>query len=78
MTLLEIIEGRQDRGSVISTSQLPASGWYEMISEKAVADVIFDSMVHYAHRLEFMGESLRKTRNRLAMIKELEDEVKIR
>lgn len=78
MTLLEIIEDRHDKGSVIITSQLPVSGWYEMIGEKTLADSILDRLVHDAHRLEFMGESLGRAINRPAKINELEDEVKIR
>ena len=52
ITLLEIIEDRHGKGSVIITSQLPVSGWYEIIGEKTVADAILDRLVHDAHRLE--------------------------
>jgi len=34
MTLLEIIEDRHGKGSVIITSQLTVSGWYEIIGER--------------------------------------------
>jgi len=78
MTLLEIIEDRHGKGSVIITSQLPVSGWYDIIGEKTVADAVLDRLVHDAHRLELMGESLRKTRNRPAKTSELENEVKIK
>ena len=64
MTLLEIIEDRHGKGSVIITSQLPVSGWYDIIGEKTVADAILDRLVHDAHRIELMGESMRKTRNK--------------
>jgi len=66
------------KGSVIITSQIPVSGWYEIIGEKTIADAILDRLVHDAHRLELLGESLRKTRNRSAKVNELENEVKIR
>lgn len=62
MTLLEIIEDRHGKGSVIITSQLSVSGWYEIIGEKTVADD--------AHRLELMGELMRKTRNKRVQIKD--------
>ena len=62
MTLLEIIEDRHGRGSLIITSQLPVSGWYDIIGEKTVSDAILDRLVHDAHRIELKGESLRKTR----------------
>ena len=62
LTLLEIIEDRHGRGSLIITSQLPVSGWYDIIGEKTVSDAILDRLVHDAHRIELKGESLRKAR----------------
>lgn len=64
MALLEIIEDRHGKGSVIITSQLPVSGWYDIIGEKTVADAILDRLVHEAHRIDLMGESMRKTRKK--------------
>ena len=64
LSLLEIIEDRHGKGSVLITSQVPVSGWYEIIGEKTVADAILDRLVHDAHRIELMGESMRKTRKR--------------
>ena len=60
MALLEIIEDRHGHGSVIITSQLPVSGWYDVIGEKTIADAIMDRLVHQAHRIELEGESMRK------------------
>ena len=62
MMLLEIIEDRHKNGSVIITSQIPVSGWYELIGEKTIADAIMDRLVHEAHRIELEGESMRKLR----------------
>lgn len=64
LALLEIIEDRHGKGSVIITSQVPVSGWYEIIGEKTVADAILDRLVHDAHRIELMGESMRKARKK--------------
>ncbi len=64
LTLLEIIEDRHGKGSVLITSQVPVSGWYDIIGEKTVADAILDRLVHDAHRIDLKGESLRKTRKR--------------
>ncbi len=64
ITLLEIIEDRHEKGSVLITSQVPISGWYDIIGEKTVADAILDRLVHDAHRVELKGESLRKTRKK--------------
>lgn len=62
LALMEIIEDRHAKGSVIITSQLPVSEWYEVIGEKTIADAIMDRLVHHAHRIELNGESMRKKR----------------
>ena len=63
LALLEIIEDRQGKGSVIITSQLPVSGWYDIIGEKTIADAIMDRLIHQAHRIELSGESMRKKKS---------------
>lgn len=60
--LMEIIEDRHGKSSIIITSQVPVSKWHEVIGEKTVADAILDRIIHEAHRLELKGESLRKKR----------------
>ena len=61
--LMEIIEDRHGKTSLIITSQLPVSKWYEVIGEKTIADAILDRIVHDAHRIERKGESRRKKRH---------------
>jgi DNA replication protein DnaC len=63
--LMEIIEDRHGKGSVIITSQIPVHLWYEIIGEKTIADAILDRIVHDAHRVELCGESLRKKKNEM-------------
>jgi DNA replication protein DnaC len=63
LALLEIIEDRHGKGSVIITSQLPVSGWYDIIGEKTIADAIMDRLIHQAHRIELSGESMRKKKS---------------
>lgn len=63
IALLEIIEDRHNNGSIIVTSQIPVNGWYEVIGEKTIADAILDRLVHQSHRIELMGESMRRKRN---------------
>lgn len=60
--LMEIIEDRHGKASLIITSQLPVSKWYEVIGEKTIADAILDRIVHSAYRIELKGESMRKKR----------------
>jgi len=64
MTLLEIIEDRHNKGSVIMTSQLPVNKWYDIIGEKTIADAILDRLIHQAQRIELKGESMRKKRKK--------------
>jgi DNA replication protein DnaC len=60
--LMEIIEDRHGKSSILITSQVPVSKWYEVIGEKTVADAILDRIIHEAPRVELKGESLRKKR----------------
>jgi DNA replication protein DnaC len=69
--LMEIIEDRHKKASMIITSQLPVNCWHEVIGEKTIADAILDRIVHDAHRIELKGESLRKTRVKLKEIETL-------
>ena len=58
--LLEILEDRHVRGSTMVTSQLPVENWHEIIGDPTIADAILDRLVHNAHRLILVGESMRK------------------
>jgi DNA replication protein DnaC len=58
--LLEIVEDRYDKGSLIITSQVPINRWHELIGAPTLADAILDRVIHNAYRIELSGESLRK------------------
>ena len=58
--LMEIVEDRHGNRSTIITSQLPVTEWHEVIGEQTIADAILDRIVHDAHRMELLGESLRR------------------
>lgn len=58
--LLEITEDRVNLSSVIITSQLPVSQWYDYLNNDTVADAILDRIVHSSHRIELKGTSMRK------------------
>lgn len=64
--LLEILEERYGRRSTIVTSQLPVAAWHEVIGDPTYADAILDRLVHNAHRIELVGESLRHARGKQA------------
>jgi DNA replication protein DnaC len=60
--LLEIIDDRLGKGSVVITSQFPVGQWHELVGDATVADALMDRLVHHAYRLELKGESMRKAR----------------
>jgi DNA replication protein DnaC len=62
--LFEIIEEKTDVNSIIITSQLPVSKWYDYLNNDTVADAILDRVVH-SHRIELEGESMRKLRSKI-------------
>jgi len=58
--LLEIVDDRYDKGSLLITSQVPVGRWHEVIGDMTLGDAILDRVVHRAHRIELKGASLRK------------------
>jgi DNA replication protein DnaC len=58
--LFELLEDRQQRGSVIVTSQLPVKLWHGQFQDPTLADAILDRLVHNAELVELTGESMRK------------------
>ena len=60
--LLELIEDRHQRGSLIVTSQLPVKLWHCQFTDPTLADAILDRLVHNAEKVELKGESMRKSR----------------
>ena len=65
LALLQILEERYERKSVIVVSQLPIDKWYDYIAEPTLADAIMDRLVNNAHHIELMGESMRKKKKKL-------------
>ncbi|MBL4623756.1 MAG: IS21-like element helper ATPase IstB [Flavobacteriales bacterium] len=62
MILMDIVEDRHEKSSMIITSQLPVDSWYDVIGEKTMADAIMDRIVHNSHRIDLKGESMRRTK----------------
>jgi DNA replication protein DnaC len=58
--LLEILDDRCERGSLLITSQIPVNRWHEVIGDPTLADAILDRIIHRAHRLDLKGPSLRR------------------
>jgi DNA replication protein DnaC len=58
--LMEVVDDRHDRGSIILASQIPLSSWHRAIGDSTYAEAILDRIVHAAYRVELQGDSLRK------------------
>lgn len=58
--LLDVVEERHDRGSLIIASQLPLENWHETLPDPTVADAIMDRIIHNSHRISLTGPSMRK------------------
>ncbi len=58
--LLEIVDDRYEKGSLLVTSQVPVSRWHELVGDPTIGDALLDRIVHRAHRIELKGPSLRK------------------
>ena len=64
--LMEIIDYKYEKSSIIISSQLPVSAWHELIGEQTIADAIMDRIVYSSHRIELQGESMRRKKKILA------------
>lgn len=60
LALLQIMEDRYAKKSLIITSQMPVSAWYDYIDEPTLADAIMDRLTARCHRIELKGDSRRK------------------
>ena len=60
--LFELIEHRDQRGSLIITSQYPPEKWHDAFQDETVADSTLDRIVSYAHCIHMKGDSNRKLR----------------
>lgn len=63
IALLQLLEDRYGRKSIIVTSQLPVNKWYEYIDDTTLADAIMDRLTANSQRVELKGESRRRKTN---------------
>ena len=62
---LEVMEDRYATSSTIITSQLDPKDWHPIIGDETIADAVCDRLVHNAHKVKLVGESLRKVKGDL-------------
>ena len=60
LALLQMLEDRYAKKSVIITSQLPVAKWHQYINEPTLADAIMDRVTAKSQRIELKGESMRR------------------
>jgi DNA replication protein DnaC len=65
LALLQILEERYERKSILIASQLPVSRWYDYIGEPTLADAIMDRLINNAIHVELQGKSLRKKNRKI-------------
>ncbi|WP_407696863.1 ATP-binding protein [Skermanella mucosa] len=58
--LMEIVDDRHDRGSIILASQIPLTSWHRAIGDSTYSEAILDRIVRAAYRVELQGDFLRK------------------
>lgn len=58
--LFELIELRDQKCSLIITSQYTVGDWYDAFGDETIADSTLDRIVHSAHKINMKGESFRK------------------
>lgn len=58
--MLDILDDRYRKASVLFCSQLPVKDWHDRIEDPTIADAILDRIVHDSLRIELDGQSMRK------------------
>jgi DNA replication protein DnaC len=64
--LLDIIEEKEQTGSIIITTQYPIDKWHLKLPDPTVADAICDRLTHGAIKLNLEGDSMRKNKDKSA------------
>jgi DNA replication protein DnaC len=58
--ILEVIDDRVGKRSIIITSQLPIEKWHDMIGDPSTADALLDRLISRAVNINLKGGSLRR------------------
>jgi DNA replication protein DnaC len=56
----DVVDDRQEAGSILITAQLPVSEWHVVFEDATVADAILDRLVHNSERIDAHGPSRRR------------------
>lgn len=58
--VLEVIDDRVGKHSIIITSQLPIEKWHDMVGDPSTADALLDRLISKAYLINLKGGSLRR------------------
>ncbi len=58
--LLEVVDDRAGKRSILATSQVPTDQWHFMIGDPSVADALLDRLIGSATQIHLKGDSMRK------------------
>ncbi len=58
--LMDVIEEKDQTGSIIITSQFPVDKWHQRLPDPTIADAICDRLIHNATIINLKGDSMRK------------------
>lgn len=64
--LLELVDSRLGRKSMIITSQIPMDLWHDLFDNKTIADAVMDRVVHSSYHMQFIGETMRNMKGAAA------------
>ncbi len=65
--LLDIVDRRARKGSLLITSQYPVEQWHDFFPDPTIADAVLDRIVHQAYKIQLKGESMRKLRGKASL-----------
>jgi DNA replication protein DnaC len=65
--ILDLIDERHGKASIIFCSQLPVADWHKNIGSPTVADAILDRIVFSSHRIEIKGKSMRQKQSLISL-----------
>ena len=60
--LLEVVEERAQRRSILVASQLPVDAWHAALGDPTLAEAILDRLLQASHRITLKGPSMRRTK----------------
>ena len=58
--LMEVVDDRHERKSILITAQLPVASWYSLFEDATIADAVLDRTVNNSYRIQLSGPTMRQ------------------